>query len=107
MRRVLAAVAIAAVSLAACGKKKEEAPAPKSLGEQTADISADTGTLREASAAVNEVIRNSTDCDLARPLIAPAKAKLDEAERRIRTTTGRATLEALRAQLKTVDQNCP
>jgi hypothetical protein len=82
-------------------------PEPAKVGTDVGRAAADTETLRVASAAVNEVLRLSHDCDAARPLIAEAKAKLQETEPHVRTTTGRATLEALRAQLANIETNCP
>jgi CHASE3 domain sensor protein len=96
---------VAFLALAGCGKSEQ--PPSKDIGQQTADIAADTALMREASAAVNEVIRNATDCDAARTAIPAANAKLDEAERRVRTTTGRTTLDGLRQQVKRVAEVCP
>jgi hypothetical protein len=93
--------------LAAAGCKKSEAPRSKDIGQQTADVAADTALLRETSAAVNEVVRNATDCEAARAAIPPANAKLDEAERKVRTVTGRGTVDGLRQQVKRVQELCP
>jgi hypothetical protein len=97
---------LAVLLAAACGGKKDEPPA-KDIGQQTADITADTQTLREANAAVNEVVRNATDCEAAKPAMAAADAKLDEVSPRVRTATGRQTLEALRSQVAKVKEVCP
>lgn len=105
-RPCIAAVLLLPVFLAGCQKAKEE-PAQKTLGQQVGDVTADTALLRDASAAVNEVLRNSTDCDLAKPTIAAAIAKLDEAAPHVRTVTGHATLESLRKQVRNVEQACP
>jgi hypothetical protein len=100
-------VAALCASLAlACGPQKDETAA-KELGQQTADITADTQILREGNAAVNEVIRNATDCAVARPAITAADAKLDELAGRVRTATGRQTLEGLRSQVAKVKELCP
>jgi len=98
-------VVLAACLAFGCGKKEE--PPPRDLGQQAADLAADTQTMREASDAANEVIRNAADCEAARPLIAGANAKVDEAARRVRTATGRQTLDALRIQIKRVADLCP
>jgi hypothetical protein len=103
----VAVVLLAVLAGAAGCRKGASKPPEKTFGEQVAGVEADTAALREANGAVNEVIRNSGDCDLARPLIAPANTKLDEVGRRLRTAAGRATLESLRAQLKRVSDNCP
>ena len=99
--------ALLVVVLASAGCGKGESPPSKDIGQQTADITADTQLMRETSAAVNEVVRNATDCDAARAAIPPANAKLDEAERKVRTVTGRATVDGLRQQVKRVQELCP
>jgi len=90
--------------LGGCKKSKDE---PKNLAEQMADVAVDTDVMREASAAVNEVLRNQSDCDLAKPTIATAIAKLDEAGRHVRTAAGNATLDSLRKQVQNVERSCP
>lgn len=97
---------LAIILTLACGKKEAPPPAEKDIGQQTADISADTQTLREVNDVVNEVVRNASDCDAARAAIGTANAKLDEAGGRVRTVTGRQTLEALRVQVKRVSELC-
>ena len=62
--------------------------------------------LGDASAAVNEVIRVQDDCEAARPLIPAANAALETASERVRTVTGRTTLDGLKSQLRTIAQNC-
>ncbi len=97
---------VLAVALAGCGGIKEAETKQKDIGQQTADISSDTRVLGEASAAVNDVIRVQDDCELARPGIPKAQAALDEAAKRVRTIAGRASLDALRAQVRSLSQNC-
>lgn len=94
-------------ALAACGPVKDAEDRQKDIGQQTADISSDTRVLGDAQAAVNAVLRNQDDCEAARPAIGKANEALDTAAERVRTTTGRTTLDALRAQVRTVSQNCP
>ena len=76
------------------------------MGEQVADTAWDTRVLGEASNAANEVVRNAADCATANPIIAEARIKLDEAEPRLRTVTGRATLNTLRRQVAKVADLC-
>jgi outer membrane murein-binding lipoprotein Lpp len=105
---VIAGVLLAA--LAGChrgGPQASPSPEDKPLGAQMRAIESDTAVMREANAAANDVIRQSGDCDAARPLIAPAMARLDEAARRVQTGTGRQTLEALRKKVREVAENCP
>ena len=97
---------VLAGALVACGGVKQEEDRQKDIGQQTADISADTRVLGDASAAVNDVIRVQDDCEAARPLIPKAQAALDEASGRIRTVTGRTTLDGLKSQLRTIASSC-
>lgn len=92
-----------------CGGASEKSaePADKNIGQQTADITADTRLLREASAAVNEVLRNQDDCAAARPAIEAATAKLDEAKGRVRTQAGQVSLQSMRTQVGNVANICP
>ena len=55
---------------------------------------------------MNEVIRVQDDCDAARPLITTANAALETASGRIRTITGRTTLDGLKSQVRTVASAC-
>jgi len=98
--------AVLAVVLIGCGSVKDEEKRQENIGQQTADISSDTRVLGEASAAVNDVIRVQDDCDAARPLIPNANAALETASARIRTVTGKMTLDGLKNQLRTIAQNC-
>jgi len=97
---------VLAVALTGCGAVKDEENRQKNIGQQTADISSDTHVLGEASAAVNEVIRVQDDCEAARPLIPKANAALETASARVRTVTGKATLDGLKSQLRAIAQSC-
>jgi hypothetical protein len=108
MKRRVVALVLAA-TLAGC-QAKQAAPAaekPGDLGTATANIVADTATLREAQGAVNEVVRNAGDCEAAKPAIPEANRKVEEAAGRVRTAAGRATLDALRNRLNAIAQSCP
>lgn len=104
-------VLAAALAVGCGGGKVSPSPSPsptsKSLGDAMADTTWDTNVLREASAAANEVVRGAADCPTVTPIIAEAKARLDEAEPRLRTFTGRTTLDALRKQVAKVEELCP
>ena len=91
-----------AVCLSACGGEQRN---KRQL--EVANITSDTAVLEEASAAANAVIRNNMDCDTVNAAMPEANKKLDEAAGRIRTPAGRATLEALKNQVRAVAQNCP
>ena len=99
-----AALLLPVLMLGGCKKSKDE---PKTLGEQTRDVEVDTKVMHDAQAAVNEVIRASSDCEMARPAIAAANMKLDEAARNIRTASGNVTLETMRKQVRTAQDMCP
>lgn len=105
--RIVGFVVLLAASVACGGGPPEPTPPPaRTLGEATADAAWDTQVLREASAASNEVVRNATDCDLARPIIGEARRKLNDAGTRVRTEAGRATLAALHKQVDRVADLC-
>jgi hypothetical protein len=97
---------VVAGALVACGAVKDAEDREKDIGQQTADIGADRRELADASAAVNEVIRVQDDCEAARPLIPKAEAALDTAAGRVRTATGRTTLDGLKNQVRTIKSSC-
>jgi hypothetical protein len=102
MKHLGACVVILGAAVLAGACKPESAQVGKDVGEATAD----TEVLKAASAAVNELVRVSDDCELARPLMPKATAAVDEAARNLKTATGRATLDALRSQISKVQSAC-
>ncbi|HET6900566.1 MAG TPA: hypothetical protein VFK70_19590 [Vicinamibacteria bacterium] len=101
-------VVAAVLMTAACGMgKPAPSPSPSGIGAQVKAMEQDMNTMAAANAAASDVIRAAGDCDAARPLIPAANARLDEAERKVQTATGRQTLEALRRKVKEVSENCP
>jgi len=102
--RSLLATALLPLMLVGCKKSKDE---PKTIGDQMRDVEVDTQVMRDAQAAVNEVIRASSDCELAKPAIAAANMKLDEAARSIRTAAGNNSLATMRKQVQTAQDLCP
>lgn len=98
------AVVLGTGVFAAC---RDEKPPAKNLGDQTADIVADTALIRGTQAAVNEVVRNAADCAAARAALDEARALLAEAATKVRTVSGRTTLEAQGKQLSHVEELCP
>lgn len=107
MRRVIA-VAVTVLVMSACGGgKPAPSPSPSGLGAQVKAMEMDMNTMKEANAAASDVIRASGDCDAARPLIAAANARLDEAQRKVQTSTGQQTLDALRKKVRDVSESCP
>ena len=63
--------------------------------------------ISKASAAVNAVVRNQTDCTAARPLIPEAYQRIDDAREAVSAPATQQTLAALESQLDRVDQLCP
>lgn len=96
--RISLAVWTLGLSLAACGGDP---------GKDAANVGSDTEVLREASAAVNEVVRQAGDCEAMRPGLEAARRSLDEAAQQIRTVTGQVTLDALRKRLDGLAEVCP
>jgi PBP1b-binding outer membrane lipoprotein LpoB len=105
--RLLAAVLCAAAVLAGCAGEKAPEPKADDIGAQTARIANDTQVLGEAQAAVNEVVRNAPDCEVAKASMAEANRKIEEAEAKVQTATGRTTLDAMRQQVRRVAELCP
>jgi len=99
---------LALTVLAACGSgAPRPSPSPSGIGAQVKGMEQDMETMREANAAVNDLIRASGDCDAAKPLIAAANARLDEIARKMQTGSGQQTLDSLRAKVKAIADNCP
>jgi hypothetical protein len=75
--------------------------------KQIETIDADAEVMARVSTAVNEVVRNSMDCEVAKPLLAEAYQRIDEARGRIRLAANQQTLEALKIQVDRVGRSCP
>ena len=96
-RWILVLTVASAVSVACEGPRK-----------QTIErIDEDAEVMGRVSAALNEAIRNSPDCEVAKPLLAEAYQRIDEARGRIRLAASRQTLEAMKVQVDRVAQACP
>ena len=67
----------------------------------------DEEILRKAGAAVNEVIRNSPDCAVAKPLMAEAYQRIEDARGEVTVPASRQTLDALKSQVDRVAEVCP
>ena len=93
--------------LAACAGEPKPSPSPEGLAGQVTDAAADTRLLREVQPVVNEAVRAGTDCEAARPALAAANARLEEAAKQVRTEAGRTSLASMRAQLKPIADLCP
>ncbi len=98
-------VALAVALVSACsGTPPKESPG--GLGQQAADITSDTQTLRAAQAAVNEVVRNTQDCPLVNQSLPGANAAIDEADSKVKTLAGKQSLDAMRKQLQRTAEAC-
>ena len=78
----------------------------KGLGQQVGDTISDTRLMKEANAAVNQIIRNAADCEVVKASIDDVNRKLDEVAAKIHTATGMTMLETLRKQAKKVTDTC-
>ena len=56
---------------------------------------------------MNEVVRNATDCAVAKAAMPKAREALNEADAVVRTPTGRTILGTLRKQLENIENLCP
>jgi hypothetical protein len=90
----------ACVLLAACRSEER-------VGQDAANVASDTDVLREASAAVNAVVRQAGDCEGVKAGLDQARQSLDDADARVATATGRTTLDALRKRLEGIADTCP
>jgi outer membrane biogenesis lipoprotein LolB len=96
MNRALLSCFVLAV-LAACGAPPP--PPPKTAPDRE--------VLQQVNGAVNEAIRNVTDCEAAKPLIKKAYEKIDWARPQLELPGSQPTLEALKVQLDRIAQACP
>jgi len=70
-------------------------------------IGSDEEILRKVGAAVNEVLRNASDCEVAKPLLTEAYQRIEDAGREVSAPASRPTLDALKSQVDRVAQACP
>jgi hypothetical protein len=102
--RILKTAAVLAAALAAAvGCHTMESH----LGTDAGNLVADTMVLEEAAAAANDVVRNASDCDAVKAALPETRRRLDEAGKKVRTMTGRASLDSLKKQVTTVADACP
>ena len=71
------------------------------------NLAHDQEVMKAASAAANEVVRNATDCAVAKPLIPEAYRQIDEARKNARAVASQQILDTLKAQVDRVAQVCP
>ena len=70
-------------------------------------IGNDEEILRKVGAAVNEVLRNASDCEAAKPLFTEAYQRIEDARREVAVPASGPTLDALKSQVDRVAQACP
>jgi hypothetical protein len=97
MGRVLV-VGLLALAAAGCEDRRKKA---------IERVDHDQEVLRKAGAAVNQVIRNSPDCEVARPLVAEAYQRIEDARKKVGVPASQQTLDALKVQVDRVAQACP
>jgi predicted aminopeptidase len=98
MKNAILIACLAALALTGCEDRRKKA---------IEQIGSDEAIVKKASAAVNEVIRNSTDCEAAKPLLTEAYAAIETAQREATLPASQQTLLALKAQADRVAQVCP
>jgi hypothetical protein len=98
MRALCLLVGVLAVGVAGCEDRRKKA---------IEKIGHDEEILRKATAAVNEVIRNSADCEVARPLLTEAYQRIEDARQEVSVPASQGTLDALKVQVDRVAQACP
>jgi hypothetical protein len=98
MKRWILAVAVLALSASGCEDRRKKA---------IEKVDHDQEVIRRAGAAVNEVIRNSPDCEVAKPLIPEAYQRIEDARKQVSVPASQETLDALKVQVDRVAQVCP
>jgi hypothetical protein len=98
MRRWALAVAVLAVALGGCEDRRKKA---------MERVGHDEELLRKVGAAVNEVVRNAADCEVAKPLMTEAYQRIDDARKEATVPASQPTLDALKSQVDRVAQACP
>jgi hypothetical protein len=103
------ALLLATVLAAGCrgGSTDKAEPAKGGLGQQAGDAAFDTQVMREANDAAGSVVRVAADCDAVKAALPEANRRLDEVAGKLRTATGRTSLDSLRQQVKKVAEACP
>jgi len=91
-------VGLLALALAACEDRNKKA---------IEKIAHDEEILRRVGLAVNEVIRNAADCEVAKPLMAEAYQRIEDARGKVTGPASPQTLETLKTQVDRVAQVCP
>lgn len=83
----------------ACGVRESE--------KRIEAVKQDEEVLHKVTAAVNQVVRASTDCEAVKGSLPEARQKLNEAASQLKEEGSRRILDALRQQLDHVANACP
>jgi hypothetical protein len=105
MRR--AAPLLAVLFLFYCKADPSPTPPPSGLGQDAADIAADTRTIKEAQAAANAVVRAVPDCEAVKANLDEARRKLAEIRPRVRTQVGLTSLSSMESEVQKAADLCP
>jgi len=98
MKRWILVVGLLAVVASGCEDRRKKA---------IEKVDHDQEAIRRAGAAVNEVIRNQADCEVAKPLIPEAYQRIEDARKQVGVPASQETLNALKVQVDRVAQVCP
>ena len=93
-------LAVTVLALVACGSGDRRKKAVEKVDH-------DQEAIRKAGAAVNEVIRNQADCEVAKPLIPEAYQRIEDARKEVSVPASQQTLDVLKVQVDRVAQVCP
>jgi len=93
-------LAVTVLALVACGSGDRRKKAVEKVDH-------DQEAIRKAGAAVNEVIRNQADCEVAKPLIPEAYQRIEDARKEVSVPASQQTLDALKVHVDRVAQVCP
>ena len=97
MKRTLVVVIGVALACLGCEEKQKAME----------NLAADQAVMKAASAAANEVVRNATDCGVAKPLIPEAYKQIEEAKKNAKAAASQQILDTLKQQVDRVAQLCP
>ena len=98
MKRGILVVGLLALVASGCEDRRKKA---------IEKVDHDQEAIRRAGAAVNEVIRNQADCEVAKPLIPEAYQRIEDARKQVSVPASQETLNALKVQVDRVAQVCP
>ncbi len=75
--------------------------------KQIETINTDAELMARAGTAVGEVVRNETDCEVAKPLLTEAYQRIEEAQGKVQVAASQQTLAMMKTQVDHVARMCP